>query len=99
MSSSQSYGTPIFSISTIQTPLILLHGVGAPLLRCDASRLIVGRLEMNYKPFVLKTYPNENYYERGREKPVTLPFVRVKRTVPAWPAAKAVNCAPEVVWL
>ncbi|MBK6487198.1 MAG: hypothetical protein IPF98_10080 [Gemmatimonadetes bacterium] len=22
---------------------------------------------MNYKPFVLKTYPNENYYVRRRE--------------------------------
>ena len=59
--------SPIFNITDIQTPLMLLHGVGAALPRSEASRIFADRLEMNYKPFVLKTYPNENYYVRRRE--------------------------------
>jgi len=45
----------------------MLHGAGAQLPRSEASRLFADRLEMNYKPFVYKTYPNENYYVRRRE--------------------------------
>lgn len=59
--------SPIFYINEIQTPIMLLHGVGAQLPRSEASRLFADRLEMNYKPFVYKTYPNENYYVRGRD--------------------------------
>jgi len=35
--------------------------------RSEASKILADRLEMNYKPFVYKTYPNENYYVRRRE--------------------------------
>lgn len=59
--------SPIFNIKDIQTPIMLLHGVGAQLPRSEASRIFADRLEMNYKPFVYKTYPNENYYVRGRD--------------------------------
>jgi len=58
--------SPFFSISDIRTPIMLLHGEGIPLPRSEASRLFAERLEMNYKPFVLKTYPGENYYVRAR---------------------------------
>lgn len=59
--------SPIFSITEIRTPLMLLHGSGAQFPRSDASKIFADRLEMNYKPFVYKTYPNENYYVRRRE--------------------------------
>ncbi len=59
--------SPIFSITDIRTPLMLLHGSGAQFPRSDASKIFADRLEMNYKPFVYKTYPNENYYVRRRE--------------------------------
>ncbi|MGH7711991.1 MAG: alpha/beta fold hydrolase [Gemmatimonadaceae bacterium] len=59
--------SPIFSIASIRTPLMLLHGSGAQFPRSDASTIFADRLEMNYKPFVYKTYPNENYYVRRRE--------------------------------
>jgi dipeptidyl aminopeptidase/acylaminoacyl peptidase len=42
--------------------LFLVHGEGEQLPRSVASRLFVDRLEMHYKPFKYKTYPNENYY-------------------------------------
>jgi dipeptidyl aminopeptidase/acylaminoacyl peptidase len=64
--------SPIFNIKDIQTPIMLLHGVGVPLPRSEASRLFAERLEMNYKPFVYKTYPNENYYVRRRENLITM---------------------------
>ncbi|MGQ0538642.1 MAG: S9 family peptidase, partial [Gemmatimonadaceae bacterium] len=59
--------SPIFSIAEIRTPLMLLHGSGAQFPRSEASKIFADRLEMNYKPFVYKTYPNENYYVRRRE--------------------------------
>ncbi len=59
--------SPFFHIKDIQTPIMLLHGIGAQMPRSEASRLFADRLEMNYKPFVYKTYPNENYYVRRRE--------------------------------
>jgi len=59
--------SPFFYIQDIQNPIMLLHGVGAQLPRSAASQLFADRLEMNYKPFVYKTYPNENYYVRRRE--------------------------------
>jgi dipeptidyl aminopeptidase/acylaminoacyl peptidase len=64
--------SPIFYIKDIQTPIMLLHGTGIPLPRSEASRLFAERLEMNYKPFVYKTYPNENYYVRRRENMITM---------------------------
>lgn len=59
--------SPIFSIGDIRTPLMLLHGSGAQFPRSEASKIFADRLEMNYKAFVYKTYPNENYYVRRRE--------------------------------
>jgi dipeptidyl aminopeptidase/acylaminoacyl peptidase len=59
--------SPIFFIKDIQTPIMLLHGLGAQMPRSEASKLFADRLEMNYKPFVYKTYPHENYYVRRRE--------------------------------
>jgi hypothetical protein len=56
----------------IQTPIMLVHGVGAQLPRSVASELFADRLEMNYKPFVYKTYPNENYYIRRRDNIQTM---------------------------
>jgi dipeptidyl aminopeptidase/acylaminoacyl peptidase len=64
--------SPFFSVADIQTPIMLLHGIGIPLPRSEASRLFAERLEMNYKPFVYKTYPNENYYVRGRENMIAM---------------------------
>lgn len=54
--------SPWYYIDSIQTPLFLVHGEGEQLPRSVASRLFVDRLEMHYKPFKYKTYPNENYY-------------------------------------
>jgi len=59
--------SPIFYMKDIQTPIMLIHGVGAQLPRSIASALFADRLEMNYKPFTYKTYPNENYYIRRRD--------------------------------
>lgn len=59
--------SPIFYMQDIQTPIMLVHGVGAQLPRSVASELFADRLLMNYKPFVYKTYPNENYYIRRRD--------------------------------
>lgn len=64
--------SPIFFVKDIQTPIMLLHGTGVPLPRSEASRLFAERLEMNYKPFVYKTYPSENYYVRRRENIVAM---------------------------
>lgn len=64
--------SPFFYIQDIRNPIMLLHGVGAQLPRSAASQLFADRLEMNYKPFVYKTYPNENYYVRRRENLVQM---------------------------
>jgi len=54
--------SPIYFIDDIQTPIFLIHGEGKQLPRSTASRVFADRLEMRYKPFKYKTYPNENYY-------------------------------------
>lgn len=64
--------SPFFYIKDIQTPIMLLHGVGQQLPRSEASKLFADRLEMAYKPFVYKTYPGENYYIRRRENQVQM---------------------------
>jgi dipeptidyl aminopeptidase/acylaminoacyl peptidase len=64
--------SPIFYMKDIQTPIMLVHGVGAQLPRSVASELFADRLLMNYKPFVYKTYPNENYYIRRRDNIQTM---------------------------
>ncbi|MEO7134141.1 MAG: S9 family peptidase [Vicinamibacterales bacterium] len=64
--------SPIFYMKDIQTPIMLIHGVGAQLPRSVASQIFADRLEMNYKSFVYKTYPNENYYIRRRDNIQTM---------------------------
>jgi dipeptidyl aminopeptidase/acylaminoacyl peptidase len=59
--------SPVFEIGRIETPILLIHGEGRQIPRSVASRLFADRLEMHYKPFEYRTYPNENYYVRGRE--------------------------------
>ena len=55
-------------IDSIQTPIFLIHGTGMPgLPKADDSELFADRLEMRYKPYKLKTYPNELYYVRRPE--------------------------------
>jgi dipeptidyl aminopeptidase/acylaminoacyl peptidase len=54
--------SPIYFIDDIRTPIFLIHGEGKQLPRSTASRVFADRLEMRYKPFKYKTYPNENYY-------------------------------------
>ncbi|MCA2988445.1 MAG: hypothetical protein INH02_13555 [Gemmatimonas sp.] len=51
---------------------MLVHGAATTIPRSDASRLFADRLEMLYKPFVYRTYPNENYYISNRENTVAL---------------------------
>lgn len=56
------HSSPRYYIDSIQTPIFLIHGEGQQLPRSVASRLFADQLEMRYKPFRYKTYPNENYY-------------------------------------
>jgi dipeptidyl aminopeptidase/acylaminoacyl peptidase len=56
------HSSPIYFIDSIQTPIFLIHGAGKQIPRSEASRIFADRLEMRYKPFKYKTYPNENYY-------------------------------------
>lgn len=59
--------SPIFHMDAIQTPIMLIHGIGADLPRSEASAIFADRLQMHYKPFSYVTYPNENYYIRRRD--------------------------------
>jgi dipeptidyl aminopeptidase/acylaminoacyl peptidase len=56
--------SPYFQISTIQTPVMLLHGVGR-FPNSHASKKFADELERYYKVFRYQTYPNENYYVGG----------------------------------
>jgi dipeptidyl aminopeptidase/acylaminoacyl peptidase len=58
--------SPIYELERLQTPIMLVHGAATRIPRSEASRLFADRMEMLYKPFVYKTYPNENYYVSGR---------------------------------
>ncbi len=64
--------SPIYELDKLQTPIMLVHGEATTIPRSDASRLFADRLEMLYKPFVYRTYPNENYYISSRENTVAL---------------------------
>jgi dipeptidyl aminopeptidase/acylaminoacyl peptidase len=56
--------SPYFSISAIQTPIMLVHGTGQ-FPNSHASAKFAAELEKYYKVFRYKTYPNENYYVNG----------------------------------
>lgn len=58
--------SPIHELAQLQTPIMIVHGEATTIPRSEASRLFADRMEMLYKPFVYKTYPNENYYISGR---------------------------------
>jgi dipeptidyl aminopeptidase/acylaminoacyl peptidase len=64
--------SPIYELQRLQTPIMLVHGDATAIPRSEASRLFADRLEMLYKPFVYRTYPNENYYVSGRENVIRL---------------------------
>ena len=51
---------------------MLVHGDATRIPRSEASRLFADRLEMLYKPFEYRTYPNENYYISGRDNTIRL---------------------------
>ena len=56
--------SPYYSISAIETPLMLVHGSGQ-FPNSHASARFAAELERYYKVFRYKTYPNENYYVNG----------------------------------
>lgn len=64
--------SPIYEVEQLQTPIMLVHGDATSIPRSEASRLFADRLEMLYKPFVYRTYPNENYYISGRDNTIRL---------------------------
>ena len=53
--------SPYFQVAKIQTPVMLLHGVGR-FPNSHASKKFADELERYYKVFRYQTYPNENYY-------------------------------------
>ena len=53
--------SPYFQIAQIQTPIMLVHGVGR-FPNSHASKTFAAELERYYKVFRYETYPNENYY-------------------------------------
>jgi dipeptidyl aminopeptidase/acylaminoacyl peptidase len=53
--------SPYFSIRSIETPIMLVHGAGQ-FPNSHASARFAAELERHYKVFRYKTYPNENYY-------------------------------------
>jgi len=53
-------------IDSIQTPMFLIQGTGKPgAVSSEAARDFADRLEMRYKPYRFKAYPNEYYYIRS----------------------------------
>jgi dipeptidyl aminopeptidase/acylaminoacyl peptidase len=53
--------SPYFEIAKVQTPVMLVHGVGR-FPSSLASKKFADELERHYKVFRYQTYPNENYY-------------------------------------
>lgn len=53
--------SPYFHINQVQTPVMLVHGVGR-FPNSHASKKFADELERHYKVFRYQTYPNENYY-------------------------------------
>ena len=55
----------IYEIDKVSTPILLVHGEGR-YPGSDQSEIFARALENHYKPFEYTTYPNENYYVRGK---------------------------------
>lgn len=55
----------IYQIDQVSTPIFLVHGEGR-YPGSDQSEIFARALENHYKPFEYTTYPNENYYVRGK---------------------------------
>ena len=55
----------IYEIDQVSAPIFLVHGVGR-YPGSDQSELFAKALENRYKRFRYTTYPNENYYVRGK---------------------------------
>jgi dipeptidyl aminopeptidase/acylaminoacyl peptidase len=58
--------SPIYHVAKSTTPTFLVHGEGK-YPRSDASKKFALALEMNYKTYEYKIYPNECYYVLGTE--------------------------------
>ena len=55
----------IHEVDKVSTPIFLIHGEGR-YPGSDQSEIFARALENHYKPFEYATYPNENYYVRGK---------------------------------
>ena len=55
----------IYEVDKVSTPIFLVHGEGR-YPGSDQSEIFARALENHYKPFEYTTYPNENYYVRGK---------------------------------
>ncbi len=55
----------IFEIDKVSTPIFMVHGEGR-YPGSDQSEIFAQALENFYKPYEYTTYPNENYYVRGK---------------------------------
>jgi dipeptidyl aminopeptidase/acylaminoacyl peptidase len=64
--------SPMHELERLATPILVVHGEATTIPRSAASRLLVDRLEMLYKPHEYRTYPNENYYVSGRANVIRL---------------------------
>ena len=55
----------IFEVDKVSAPIFMVHGEGR-YPGSDQSEIFARALENQYKPFEYTTYPNENYYVRGK---------------------------------
>lgn len=55
----------IYEVDKVSTPIFMVHGEGR-YPGSDQSEIFARALENHYKPFEYTTYPNENYYVRGK---------------------------------
>ncbi len=55
----------IYEVDRVSAPIFMVHGEGR-YPGSDQSELFAGALENRYKLFRYTTYPNENYYVRGK---------------------------------
>ena len=55
----------IYEVDKVSTPIFMVHGEGL-YPGSDQSEIFARALENHYKPFEYTTYPNENYYVRGK---------------------------------